>query len=203
MALVTCPECGKANVSDIAEHCPECGYPIKKHYDEIKQKELEQIRHENRVQSVPMPEKPKVSGFFIFFGCLLSFILILEIYFAINPPEPYSSHDPSPIAVIIFAILFLGGGAFTLFYAACDNYKKDLENYNSALEDFNKYQEQVAREEERIEYINSKKPKCPHCGSINIEKISAMSRSISVSALGLASDKIGKQYHCKDCDHNW
>ena len=30
MALVNCPDCGKMNVSDTAEHCPECGYAIKK-----------------------------------------------------------------------------------------------------------------------------------------------------------------------------
>ena len=196
MALVTCPECGKANVSDIAEHCPECGYPIKKHYDEIKQEELEQIRHENRVQSVPMPEKPSlwkedmmIIGYFFSFGAILFFSASILL----GNTVLFSS---------IYLLIF-GGAGILSFYSGYSNYKKDMQAYNSALEDFNKYQEQVAREEERIEYINSKKPKCPHCGSINIEKISAMSRSISVSALGLASDKIGKQYHCKDCNHNW
>ena len=29
MALVKCPECGRENVSDSAETCPNCGYPIK------------------------------------------------------------------------------------------------------------------------------------------------------------------------------
>lgn len=29
MALITCPECGK-QVSDSAEACPNCGYPIRK-----------------------------------------------------------------------------------------------------------------------------------------------------------------------------
>ena len=36
MALVTCPECGKENVSDSAVSCPECGYAIKNHFDEIR-----------------------------------------------------------------------------------------------------------------------------------------------------------------------
>lgn len=32
MALIKCPECGKENVSDSAEVCPNCGYGIKKHF---------------------------------------------------------------------------------------------------------------------------------------------------------------------------
>lgn len=31
MALVKCPECGRENVSDSAEMCPDCGYGIKTH----------------------------------------------------------------------------------------------------------------------------------------------------------------------------
>lgn len=37
MALIKCPECGK-EVSDKADVCPSCGYPIKK-VEEKKQKE--------------------------------------------------------------------------------------------------------------------------------------------------------------------
>ena len=28
MALIKCPECGKENVSEYAEACPNCGFPI-------------------------------------------------------------------------------------------------------------------------------------------------------------------------------
>ena len=38
MALINCPECGKENISNSAECCPWCGYPVKKHFDEIRQK---------------------------------------------------------------------------------------------------------------------------------------------------------------------
>ncbi len=34
MALIECPECGKV-VSQTAEACPNCGYAVKKHFDEI------------------------------------------------------------------------------------------------------------------------------------------------------------------------
>jgi Translation initiation factor 2, gamma subunit (eIF-2gamma; GTPase) len=38
MALIKCPECGRENVSDSAEMCPNCGYGIKTHFQEIEQK---------------------------------------------------------------------------------------------------------------------------------------------------------------------
>lgn len=39
MALIKCPECGKENVSDSAESCPDCGYGIKAHFERLKQEE--------------------------------------------------------------------------------------------------------------------------------------------------------------------
>ena len=39
MALISCPNCGRSNVSDSAEKCPECGYNIKAHLEEIKKKQ--------------------------------------------------------------------------------------------------------------------------------------------------------------------
>ncbi len=40
---------------------------------------------------------------------------------------------------------------------------------------------------------------CPYCHSMNTEKISGVARGVSVYALGIASPKIGKQWHCKNC----
>lgn len=41
--------------------------------------------------------------------------------------------------------------------------------------------------------------RCPYCNSTRTEKIGAVSRAVSISMTGLASGKIGKQWHCKDC----
>lgn len=38
MALISCPECGKSNISDTAECCPECGYSIREHFAREKRK---------------------------------------------------------------------------------------------------------------------------------------------------------------------
>lgn len=39
MSLINCPECGRENVSDSAESCPNCGYGIKAHFEKIKPEE--------------------------------------------------------------------------------------------------------------------------------------------------------------------
>lgn len=54
--------------------------------------------------------------------------------------------------------------------------------------------------EQYFQYINSKPTiTCPYCQSTNIKKISKTSRFVSTGLFGLASSKIGKQWHCNSC----
>ena len=54
-------------------------------------------------------------------------------------------------------------------------------------------------------YYAAKHPhvECPYCHSMNTEKISGVARGVSIYALGVASPKIGKQWHCKACGSNF
>mgnify|MGYP004458134033 CR=1 FL=1 len=45
----------------------------------------------------------------------------------------------------------------------------------------------------------SRIPKCPYCQSTNLKKITGLDRFISVGLFGLASKKVGKQWHCNNC----
>lgn len=45
MSLITCPECGRENVSSYAESCPQCGYPIKNSI--IANNNIQQLRCRN------------------------------------------------------------------------------------------------------------------------------------------------------------
>ncbi len=45
--------------------------------------------------------------------------------------------------------------------------------------------------------------KCPYCSSKNVKKIGTVSKVISAEVMGLASSKIGKQWHCKNCNSNF
>ena len=46
---------------------------------------------------------------------------------------------------------------------------------------------------------NQSKVKCPYCNSLNVTKIGTLDRMVSTGFLGLASSKVGKQWHCNDC----
>lgn len=40
---------------------------------------------------------------------------------------------------------------------------------------------------------------CPYCHSSNVTKISNFDRVVSTGLFGLASKKVGKQWHCNNC----
>lgn len=44
-----------------------------------------------------------------------------------------------------------------------------------------------------------RKVTCPYCGSVNVKKVSTISRMASVSFFGLGCKKVGKQWHCNNC----
>ena len=44
---------------------------------------------------------------------------------------------------------------------------------------------------------------CPYCHSINTSKSGTVSRMTSTAMFGLASKKIGKQWHCNSCNSNF
>lgn len=75
------------------------------------------------------------------------------------------------------------------------------------------YQQRLAKNEEREERMARWEaeaveraaciPKCPTCGSTNVQRISTASRLGSTLFWGLASDKIGKTMECKNCGYKW
>lgn len=62
-------------------------------------------------------------------------------------------------------------------------------------------QESIALHRQIDAYNAAKHPhvECPYCHSMNTEKISGVARGVSIYVMGVASPKIGKQWHCKQC----
>lgn len=85
-------------------------------------------------------------------------------------------------------------------------YRKDIEEGKKRYKEL-QAQKQVdelrAKIQTQQDLANGKRVVCPYCKSTNTEKISTMSRAVSVSLVGVASGKIGKQWHCKNCGSNF
>lgn len=46
-------------------------------------------------------------------------------------------------------------------------------------------------------------PKCPTCGSPDLEKIGTVSKVLDVAFWGFASGKVKKTFHCNNCGYEW
>lgn len=182
MALIKCPECGRENVSDTAESCPECGYGIKAHFDIERTRELNKKIHEQRLNNVAMPEKPKYDYSFLFLIPIGLCGFVFGAGFGV-------------VLTAIFTIVAIA--------AITSNYNRAEEKYNKAMEDFKKFKKEEVYKQEMKEIEEKYKPKCPKCNSTKIKTISTLNRATSVAIAGLASSKIGKQYECETCKHKW
>lgn len=47
------------------------------------------------------------------------------------------------------------------------------------------------------------RPKCPTCGSTNIEKISLGKKAVGGALFGIFSSNVRKSMHCKSCGYKW
>ena len=78
-----------------------------------------------------------------------------------------------------------------------------IENYGKNKYGEEEWRRQVSQANEEFQYGKGYGIKCPNCGRMNVEKISTLRKSASISVKGLASDKIGKTYECPDCHYIW
>ena len=219
MSLIHCPECGRENVSDTAEACPSCGFGIKSHFaqievehkrEEARQKATQAIPEirQARLDAVPMPDKPKYPVGISITGIIIVALAIPDLDATQRDIEYSIAHgngDPhlKSIIMLVFGICLLLFGLYL--------YIKRREKYKLAQDDFKAYQKEVIREEdERMKsYLEQSKAnlgnsfRCPNCGKSTGAKISTTGKIISVGALGLASNKIGKSYKCKSCGYMW
>lgn len=46
-------------------------------------------------------------------------------------------------------------------------------------------------------------PKCPTCGSLKVEKISAGKKVVGGALFGLFSSDVRNSMHCKQCGYKW
>lgn len=84
MALVKCPECGKENVSSTATACPQCGFNIKKYYEDIeKKKKVEKIQKD--VKEIPSQAKKINISIFkshkkVFIPIICALLIVISLF---------------------------------------------------------------------------------------------------------------------------
>ncbi len=186
MALVKCPECGK-EVSDTAYACPNCGYSVKVHFDNLKRKKQAEIRkkqlevekrnkqvqlekeYEDRVSKVPMPNKPKFSKVGIVYLLITSLLVMVSSL-------PNSKQEFQIKQCVFYITLFVVLPLCIYIYFL----KKQINDYNLIKKNFRKYQEHVIKKQdvERARkqacistQIAINQVRCPKCGSTNIQLI--------------------------------
>ncbi|WP_418752479.1 zinc-ribbon domain-containing protein [Frisingicoccus sp.] len=154
--LIECPECHE-RISDQAEYCIHCGYPIKKrNTDNLC--EINGISYDLSEEFRLITQDDYMQG-------------LRNLRDKCN----LELSDTVTLANII------------------KETKKVPKEYNS---DQNSEYRKILSQ---LETSNPNIPKCPTCGSTNVQKISVTSKAVNTALFGIFGTKRHKNYHCNNC----
>ena len=210
MALVKCPECGRENVSNSAQACPDCGFGIKEYYlkavEEKQKATIEKVRaaeegiseaearaeYEVRLNNVRMPQRPSQKLYCVAKVC--GAIAVIGVVSAIIDPWSVAPMMITPFGTAAIITMAL--------------YKNKIEQYEKAMKNPREYRERVLAEEDKKRkaaelYVASKAsldeaPRCPMCGSTYI---STINRGFSILTGFIGSGQARNV--CQKCGHKW
>lgn len=165
MSLINCPECGKENVSDSAESCPNCGYNIKAHVtrenirineekrrkeQEEKQKELEEKNlqeNKRKINSIYIERNRKIQEIkdsalpakpsFLKTSFQGNVFTWLLIGFSVFQVLLFLLSDSDFFISLLVVVLLIGIPVLSWFN--WEMYKDDLNKYNKIASDFEHY----------------------------------------------------------------
>lgn len=83
--------------------------------------------------------------------------------------------------------------------AMIDLKERDIIEFNLKMSQFKSQLEQQKSNKAQ----NSNRPKCPTCGSTNIEKISVTKKAFGGAMFGILSSDVRNSMHCKNCGAKW
>lgn len=174
MALIKCVECGK-EISDRADVCPCCGFPIKPidyviYFNWADNKGHTFLKTDVLIDDQPIGEMTCGSTM----DCTVS----------------EGEHEVKLLlrkkCVVQETIIVNRDNPEVRFF-----YKQTLTGLKRVLEDSIK----------RKYGLNV--PTCPTCGSQNVKKLSMSGKVVGVGVFGLASGSVGKTFVCKNCGYKW
>lgn len=100
---------------------------------------------------------------------------------------------------------FAGGLDYNrpLLEAMIELHNNDIIEYELKMGQFRKQVEDKKQQRRQEREREDNTPKCPTCGSTDIEKISTTSKVVGGALFGLFSSNVRKTMHCKNCGYKW
>lgn len=215
-----CPECKYNNEND-SIICEKCGCDLEQYKIDSKKSNNKRIEYSyyksatsNEINECSIDErkKPKITKYIVF-GISEIIIGILFFIWCITKQYTESIFYFSVLIFICCGLYYLKIGVNDLkeIRHLCQintddeyDYKKIIKKY---YDDKWESQQEMRQIIKGIENENKRRTKrnikCPYCSSYNTKKISTSSRVVSATMIGIASSKIGKQWHCNDCNSNF
>ena len=192
MSKVFCPECGKI-LSQYAETCPDCSFPIAKY-----------VKDANLTDFSKTFICPKCGSF----STATDVVATIQCDFCGTPMFQTSESTTTTIS----------NTSWPKTEDEIDSYIYSLLEKCNKIEEYDTEAHQIYKQKLRERVMARRKqqsnqqspapastnqPHCPVCQSTNIEKIGMFKRMLSTNMFGIASKKIGKQFHCKNCGYDF
>lgn len=185
MALIKCSECGR-EVSDRAERCGNCGFPVSEIPDEKMYLHFYWVgRRGDSLRTTTV--------------CIDG-----ESALTMKCGEKKTVQTDSAAHLIdlyqgkhhlLSENITIAGGANYYIFA----YKETMGFSHANLTRAVVRDDDFFKDAKKQEYI----PHCPTCGSPRVRPISLTARVVSVSLVGYASKKAGKSFKCLNCGYMW
>lgn len=180
MALIICPECNQ-EISSNADICIHCGFPIKTF---LKDNNLDDFNHLKicpkcaNTNSSRMPDILPVN-----LKCRHCGTQVVQTDIPLNGLNGKFKNEDEKEYMGAIANKY-GGNQFS------------PEEYDKWVIEINK---QISNPTPQ----SPNTPKCPTCGSTNIQKISATKKAAGAIGFGLFSKTAKSQFECKNCGYKW
>lgn len=192
MSKVFCPECQNI-VSSYAETCPDCGFPISKYIKDAKLNDFSKTF-----------VCPKCGSF----STATDVVATIQCDFCGTPM--FQTSESTTITISNTSWPKTEDEIDSYIYSLlekCDKVEEyDIEAhriYKQKLRERVMARRKQQSNQQSATPPSTNQPHCPICQSTNIEKIGMFKRMLSTSMFGIASDKVGKQWHCKNCGNNF
>lgn len=173
MALIVCPECG-IQVSDAAEACPNCGFPIRKTMEDGA---VHIYRKDSAVKKV-----------FIIIDDAEIGMIRRGKYFDI--PVSKGCHDLQLICKKKIAVqkeISITNDFPDFRYAFKTKAGSKIKEINP----------------EKVKWPKLNVAKCPTCGSMRVRQLMPIERDLNMMEFGSATNSFNKTFVCKDCGYKW